>query len=192
MAGVGRSTLPGVRSGGNVVVAELEEPRRAVEVLEPVQAEIAERLAVEERRGRRREHDLAAVCERCDARAAVDVDPDVALARQRRRARVQAHAHARSARPRAPRWPASAAAAAPWRRRESDEERVALGVDLDAAVRDERIAKDTPVLRECLGVRVRAERVQQPRRALDVGEEERDGSAREIGAHRRVIDRTTG
>jgi hypothetical protein len=77
------------------------------------------------------------------------------------------------------------------RRRESDEERIALRVDLDATMRDECIAKDTPVLRDCVGIRVRAEAVQQPCRALDVREEQRDGSAREIGAHRRVIDRTT-
>jgi hypothetical protein len=39
------------------------------------------------------------------------------------------------------------------------------------------------VLGERIGVRVRAESVEQPRRALDVGEEEGDGAGREIAAH---------
>ncbi len=103
---------------------------------------------------------------------------------------VQAHTHGYQ--PCAePSLAATAAACCALRRRERDEERIALGVDLDSTMRDERIAKDTPVLRECVGVHVRAETVQQPCRALDVREEQGDGSAREIGAHRRVIDRTT-
>ena len=64
------------------------------------------------------------------------------------------------------------------RGREGDEERVALRVDLDAAVRREGGAQDAPVLGERLRVALGAERVQQPRRALDVGEEERDGAVR--------------
>ena len=71
--------------------------------------------------------------------------------------------------------------------RERDEERVALGVDLDAAVSGERIAQHAAVLGERLGVRVRPERVQQPRRALDVGEEEGDGAGREIRPHDAVL-----
>ena len=39
------------------------------------------------------------------------------------------------------------------------------------------------MLGERLGVGVRAELVEQPRRALDVGEEERDRAGREIRAH---------
>jgi hypothetical protein len=51
-----------------------------------------------------------------------------------------------------------------------------LGVDLDAAVAGERLAQDAPVLRQSLGVGLRAELVQKLRRTLDVGEEEGDGS----------------
>ena len=60
--------------------------------------------------------------------------------------------------------------------REGDEERVALRVDLGAAVLRGRFANDPPVLGERVGVPRGAELVQQPRRAFDVGEEERDRS----------------
>ena len=41
VAGVGRSTAPGVRSGGNSARAELEQLRRGIEVLQPVAPEVA-------------------------------------------------------------------------------------------------------------------------------------------------------
>ena len=59
---------------------------------------------------------------------------------------------------------------------EGDEERVALGVDLDAVVRLPRIAKRRPVQSELGCVRRRSDLVEQRRRAFDVGEEERDGA----------------
>ena len=74
------------------------------------------------------------------------------------------------------------------RGRKRDEEGVALRVDLDTAVRRERVPQESSMLRERVRVRIRAERVQQSRRSLDVGEEERDGAGREIPAHGRVID----
>ena len=58
---------------------------------------------------------------------------------------------------------------------EGDEEGVALRVDLDAAVSRERLAERAPVLGEHVGVPL-AELVQEPRRALDVGEEKGDCS----------------
>ena len=61
---------------------------------------------------------------------------------------------------------------------ERGEERVATGVDHDAAVLRDRRTHDAVVLREERGVVV-SELVQQPRRALDVGEEKRDFSRRE-------------
>src|ERR1700682_1763917 len=69
------------------------------------------------------------------------------------------------------------------RGRERDEERVTLRVDLDAAMRGERFAQDAPMLGERLCVVSGAERVQELRRAHDVGEEEGDGAGREIAAH---------
>jgi hypothetical protein len=65
------------------------------------------------------------------------------------------------------------------RAREGDEERVALGVDLDAAVSLERGAERAPVLAQRLGVSV-AELVEQLRRAFDVGEEEGDRAGGEL------------
>ena len=70
-----------------------------------------------------------------------------------------------------------------WRRREGEEERVALRVDFDSPLLCARVADDAPVFGERLRVRLGAELVQQPRRALDVREEEGDGAAREIAPH---------
>ena len=69
------------------------------------------------------------------------------------------------------------------RGREGDEERVALRVHLDATMRRERLAQRPAVLRERVSRRRRSETVQQPRRALHVGEEERDGAGRQVGPH---------
>jgi hypothetical protein len=63
---------------------------------------------------------------------------------------------------------------------EGDEEGVALRVDLVAVMRGERRPQDPLVLGEHLLVAV-AERLHQPRGALDVGEEEGDRAARELG-----------
>jgi hypothetical protein len=62
------------------------------------------------------------------------------------------------------------------RRPECDEEGIALRVDLDPAVARERLAEDAAVLLEEIAVRRGTELVQQLRRALDVGEEKRDGA----------------
>ncbi len=74
------------------------------------------------------------------------------------------------------------------RSRERDEEGVALRVDLDTAVCSEGVPQESAMLGERLRVRVRPEPVQQSRRSLDVGEEERDRAGRETPAHGRVID----
>jgi hypothetical protein len=109
----------------------------------------------------------------------MDVDADVALLGDERLARVEAHAHAdeaglernlavdsRSERVRG--------------LRESNEERVSLRVHLDAAVPAEAFTQRGPMLAECSGVGV-AELVQQPRRRLDVREEEGDGPGGQPG-----------
>ena len=56
------------------------------------------------------------------------------------------------------------------------EERVALRVELAPATRAERLAHDPAVVGERLRVPV-AEPLEQPRRPLDVGEDEGDGAA---------------
>ena len=120
-----------------------------------------------------------------DARALVHVEADVSLLGQPRLARVQPHPHADR--------PIGQAALAVRgsgdrvrRAGERDEERVTLRVDLDALVVRTRRADDPPMLVQRLPVPV-AELVQQPRRALDVREQQRHHSAREIAWHATII-----
>ena len=152
-------------------VAELEEALRRREVLEPVFAEVAYGLAGDEVARRLRQEHLAAVPGGGDPRRAVDVDPDVALVGHDRLARVEPHADAdRSVAER--RLPVGGGGDRVGCARERDEERVALRVHLDAAVPRKRLPQHTTVLAQQLRVAL-AVLVQQPRRALDVREEER-------------------
>ena len=115
------------------------------------------------------EEDLATVGERRDPCAPMNVDSDVSLRRDGRLAGVQPH-------PDADRAGVEPVAAGEGGRdglcggREGDEERVALGVDLDAAVCGEDRPQDPSVLGQRFRVAVGAESVQEPRRPLDVGE----------------------
>ena len=74
------------------------------------------------------------------------------------------------------RWALAAGGDRVARPRERDEERVALGVDLATVVLVERRAQHALVLAKHLGVAAPQPR-QQPRRTLDVAEQERDGAA---------------
>ena len=127
-----------------VTGAELVDARRALEVLQPVKAEIEQLGAVEKRLRGRRDEGLTSVSEGGDARAAVEVLTDVTLARQRRRSSVKADAHSDR----------------PWHqcfmrrrrplgslgcRREGDEEGVALRVHLDSVRGSERVAEECPM-----------------------------------------------
>src|SRR5262245_1183266 len=67
-----------------------------------------------------------------------------------------------------------------WKR---EEEGVALCVDLGGALRSARLANDAAMLGERLGVRLRAELLQQPGRPLHIREEERDRTGGEIASH---------
>ena len=73
------------------------------------------------------------------------------------------------------------------RSRKGEEEGVALRIDLDPAVAAARLADQAPVLGERLRVRIGAELVEQPRRALNVGEEEGDGARRKSRSHAGII-----
>ena len=120
-----------------------------------------------------------------DPRRLVHVLADVAVLRQVRSARVDAHAHLD--RPLAERL-----LRLPRRRerarccREGDEERIALRVDLHAAVAREGRPQDAAVLGERPCIPLRAELVQQLGRPLDVREEEADGAGRKV-AHGLMI-----
>src|SRR5215218_3462392 len=65
------------------------------------------------------------------------------------------------------------------RPREGDKERITLGVDLATVVLIERHAQQALMLAKHLGVAAAQPR-QQPRRTLDVAEQERDGPARKL------------
>jgi hypothetical protein len=117
-----------------------------------------------------------------DPGRAHDVEPEVALFADVRLARVQADAHEQLApvRPlvvtqRALRLDGGCHRVACPRERE--EERVALRVDLGAAVGAERLPHDPPVVARDAAELLVPEFLQQARRALDIGEDERDGAA---------------
>jgi hypothetical protein len=163
---------------GEGLVADLEQPQLA-DVLQAVHAEVAGRLSVEQVVRRLRDDDLPAVCCAHHARSPVDVRADVASLAHDRLARVHAdpHAHRPVAEPRESLERRRDCVA---RRGERDEERVPLRVDLDPAVPFEGVAKCPAVLLEHVRVPLGAELVEQLRRALDVGEEERDGAGGEL------------
>ena len=128
----------------------------------------------EELPGRLGDDDLSAMRGGRDSRGPVDVDPDVALVRRLWLTGVNSDTHADRA-------ALERVARVGGRRNcvrcasEGDEEGVALGVDLDACVRGERLSQDASVLGEEVGVPVSV-LLKEPRRALDVREEERDGA----------------
>src|SRR5439155_26695112 len=113
-----------------------------------------------------REDDLPSVCSGSDPRRAVNVDADVAFVRHDRLARVDTHAYADlTGFELPPRFGSRSNGVAGSRK--SDEERIALRVDLDTGVLGECVSEDTPVLGEQIGVS-RSVLLQESRRALDV------------------------
>src|SRR5581483_3176706 len=74
---------------------------------------------------------------------------------------------------------------------EGDEEGIALVVDLVAVIPLEQLAQDPPVLGEHVAIALRPQLVEEPRRALDVREEQSQASRRQIG-HERIMRRTRG
>src|SRR4029453_2450258 len=73
------------------LAAELEDRHRFVDVLEAVLTEVGERVAVEQRARRLREHDLAPVARGRDPGGEMDVVPGVALLGDERSARMEAY-----------------------------------------------------------------------------------------------------
>ena len=133
---------------------------------------------LDERGGRRREQDLAAVGEVGDPGRLVDRVADVAVLAQGGLAGVEADSHPARAdqgplrgdggcdrRPRA---------------RKGNEEGVPVAVDLDPAVLGEGLPEQLVVLREQRSVTLAPELFQQPCRAFDVGKEKGDRPRREV------------
>jgi hypothetical protein len=140
-------------------------------------------------RSRQRDEHLPAVGRRHDASGAVHAEAEVALVGCARLGGVYAHPHTHVApfRPLVRREPAlrgDRRPRGPIRTPERKEERVALVVDLLAAVIPRRRAKDPPMVGKELAVPC-AQALQELRRSLYVGEEESEGSRREARrAHR--------
>jgi hypothetical protein len=74
------------------------------------------------------------------------------------------------------------------RTRERDEKRVALRVDLDPLVLPPSLTQHASMLGKHLRIPI-AELLQQARRPLDVGEEERHRPGRELGLHMAILPR---
>jgi hypothetical protein len=169
-----------------LTVTELEEAFRLGQVLQSMLAEVAEMsVGAEEVARRPRENDLAAVCRCGDARGAVHVEADVALLSDERLTRVNPDANANGAVAQAVTDLVGSGNGVRGSR-ERCEERVTLRVHLDSRMPAKSAANNVAVGGEKVRVRV-AVLLEQLRRARDVGEEERDGAAREILSHAELI-----
>ena len=161
--------------------AELEERHRTLHVLQPMLAEVTQRRAVHGGGGGRGDQHLAAVPRAHHPRREMHVSADVALFRERRLAGVEAHAHLYRPCLERP-LPCVGGGQGVGGARKGVEERVALRIHLDAAAAAELLPQGAPVLRQHGCVLV-AELVQQPRRALDVGEQEGHRAGGQLATH---------
>jgi hypothetical protein len=154
-------------------------------VAEILQLDALELLLLDDGAGGLGDEDLAAVRCRADPGGQVKAEAEVALLLDPGLSRVEAHADTelltlrplvRGERPLRGGGGAERVTGAP----ERDEEGVALGPHLLAAVLGEGGAHERPVIGEQLRIAV-AQPPQQPRRALDVAEEEGEGPALKLG-----------
>ena len=169
---------------------ELVEPLRALEVrhlrlAEVPQPDVLGQVVLDQPGGRAREEDLAALPDVTDARSLVDGEADVAVAAGDSLTGVEAHPHLHLVAA-GPRLGAKRGLGRSGRRdrrartAENSEEGISLPVDLDSAGGLERPGEQPIVGRQQLRVAVAADLFQQPRRALDVREQEGDGAGREL------------
>ena len=137
---------------------------------------------------------LPAMSRRADPRPSMDPDPHIALGGGGRICRVDPHPDPEFAaiRPHLLRQGALAVARREdrvARASEADKERVTLCVDLVALVRGEGLAQEPSVFVEHGGIRLVAEITKQPRRALDIGEQEGNGPGGAL-VHGRMMPRS--
>jgi hypothetical protein len=160
----------------------LEDRDGDVEVLQPVLAQIAQPGLRLERDGRLGDEHLPTVAGRRDPRGEMDIAADVVAVRHERRARMQTHPDSNRPRRKVLGHLGRGGDRAGGRR-EGDEERIALCVDLDPAVPGGGPTDHLPVLGESGRVLLGAQLVEQAGRALDVREEERDGAGGQLASH---------
>ena len=170
---------------------QLEDLRRSGDVLQPVVPQWLKRCARERLLAGHvsrcaRDDDLLAVCRRTDASGDDDVHPDIPLRAELRLARVDADAQAVRLLV-GPVLDRKRALDLGRRRnrvagpREREEHAVAGPVDLGAVVVGRGLAHELPHA-SARGREPLAEQVQQPRRSLDVGEQERHRPRRQPAA----------
>ena len=165
-----------------LVLAELVDPLGSGEILQPVYSQIPHPLRGQKRRRGGREQHLPPVAAGSDPGGPVHVDPDVPLLRQVRGAGVDTDTN--SDRTRGETFHRFGGGRERTRRcREGNEEGVSLSVHLDTTVGVECIPQDAAMRGQRVGILNRAQLLQQPGRALHVGEEEAHGSGREIPNH---------
>ena len=156
---------------------ELVQALRRAQVLEAVLAEVSERrrAGVEKVRRRLGQEYLASVPCAHDPRRPMDVEADVSLVRHDGLAGVEADPHGHGSTDERSLSVACGGDSVSGAR-ERDEERVTLRVHLDSTVPRESLTQHAAMLREDVGVTL-PELVQKACGALDVREEQRDGSA---------------
>ncbi len=178
----------------------LEEPLLPGQVAEPMLPEVAERhpgrqLPGDQVMGRLRHEELPSVSGRADPCRPMDVDPDVAILPAACLSGVHPHPHGRC-RTRGPLVAGNRALRLdPGGDRgpgagEREVEAISCGIDLHPTPLRERVAQEPVVIGQQRGVLV-AQSLQQRRRALDVGEQERDRSRRK-DPRGRAIGRLAG
>jgi len=166
-------------------VAELVDLHRFVEVFEPMFTELGHGR-IDQFAGLTREQHLATVPGCGDPSCLMNVASDVALVRHKRSPSVESYSHPdgtvgqgvlRDHRglDRIPGVP------------EGDEERVALGVDLDATTTCERFSDQPPMLREGFRVLMLAQYMQQPGRTFHVCEQEGDSARGKLAPHAEMM-----
>ena len=171
---------------GEVAAAQLERSLGRAEILEAMLAEVGQ-LGLDERRGRRRDEHLSTVPCGGNAGSAVEVVSHVAFLADEGGPCVDADPHPDRAVGLETLSERGGCSQRPRRRRECEEEGIALRVDLDTTVTDTCLPNHRPVIGERRSVRLHADVPQQRRRAFDVREEEGDRAGRKLGPHAGII-----
>jgi len=162
--------------GRELAITELKDPLRRTQVLQPVLAEVAELVPVDEGRGRVRDEHLSPVAGGRDASGTVDVLAHIPLRRKQRRTRVEPHTHRKLK----DRLRLARRRQCTGGSRKGDEKRIPLSVNLDPALPLKRLPQNSPMLSQPRCVLHLPKLMQKPRRTLDVREQEGDGAARQL------------